>query len=226
MVKKSSTVAMLVMSLLGVSACSSGGGNGSAASRDACERVIGKPGIEWIKDNVSASEVAIHGPDTLDEARVLFQKQMKGWTPDEAEAPSFLRSEVCRVSATPKKQGEYLAIEYGASIFPFDSPFDKNRAGEKRLVEIPVNSDVKLVYGKDRLGPVHYRIYVKCGVAGAADGQEKEVPLEGDMVDTLTRDTDTRVHLEHLLRSAETVTRAFKCRNKPDIPREVPASVS
>lgn len=228
MAKKRLTLLVLVMSILGIGACSSGEVNENdspATSRDACERVIGKPGVEWIKSSVPTGEVAMNGPGGLDEARVLFQKQMKEWVPNEAEVPSFLRSEVCRASVKPKKRGEYLAIEYGASIFPFDSPFDRHRAGEKDLTEIRVNSDVKMVYGKDRLGPVHYRIYVKCGVAGAADGQEKEVPLEGDMVDTLTGNTETRVHLKHLLHSAEAVTHAFACRNNPDIPKEVPASV-
>jgi hypothetical protein len=87
-----------------------------------------------------------------------------------------------------------------------------------------VNSDVRLVHGKDADGATRYRVYVRCKIAGTPAQQESEVPIEGLMTDTLTGDTDARVHLTRLLHSAKVVADAFDCVNKPVVPEEPPAS--
>ncbi|MFD5032433.1 hypothetical protein ACFWM0_18740 [Streptomyces sp. NPDC058405] len=222
---------LLVALLLGASACSDEGGDSapkdSAAAQDsACEELLGDAGLKWLESRTGGPGKAhMRSDDGLEEARTLFYDQVLGWDPDSDGVPSFVTAEVCKARtdvADPRKQ---LALQFGASLFPFDSPFDAKSDIQAEPAVTPVGPDVKLVHGKDRDGTVRYRVYVKCRIAGAPAEQENEIPVEGQLADTLTGETSARVHLTRLLHSAGVMTKNLGCENKPLVPAEPPASV-
>lgn len=164
-------------------------------------------------------------PDDLKSARALFYRQVENWGPEDTGAPTFQRADVCLARTDVADAKKQLEIRYGPSYFTFDTPLDEVSAAGDKAIETPVNSDVKLVHGKDRDGGVSYRVYVKCKIPGTPAKQENEIPVEGRLTDTLTGDTGARVHLTHLLHSAKVVADSFGCENKPVVPDEPPASV-
>ncbi|MCF6523389.1 hypothetical protein [Streptomyces sp. JJ36] len=208
--------------LLAATACSSDGKEAAAGEAEACEGLLGAGGIEWIKKSTQ-QDTTLGSDGSIQSARSRFQKYARVWDPKSEEVPLFSSTEVCRVlvqDQTPRKN--YLTIRYGASIFPFDFPFEREIGMEAGRTVIPVNSEVKLVHYKERQGvATQYHIYVKCKVSDSPEGQEREVPLQGVMEDTLTGDTSDEVHLKYLLHSTRVLVRDFGCQNRPSVPEEV-----
>ncbi|MEU0127176.1 hypothetical protein [Streptomyces sp. NPDC006289] len=124
--------------------------------------------------------------------------------------------------------GMRIGLTYKPSPLPFDTAFD--RGTETGIVLKPrlmqVNSDVKLVYGADEHREARYQVYVQCKIQGTPSGQEREVPLAGELTDTLTADVSVRDHLTLLLHSARVMANTIDCQNKPVVPRALPASTT
>lgn len=217
---------LLVALLLGSAACSSGDTKDAEtgeATRTACEDLLGTAGEKWVKDN-SARETGLVDVSALKTAKADFYDDAKSWDPNSKAIPSFMPSEVCRVVVRDQKpHTSRLSISYGASVFPFDSPFGEKSDVNDEETLVPVNSDVKLVVRKND-GVYDYSVYVKCRVPGTPAAQETGVPLEGSMTDTLTGDKATKPHLQYLLHSAGVVAKAFACQNNPTVPASVPAT--
>jgi hypothetical protein len=223
-VRRQLTPAALALVLLGAVACTAGEGGEedpppATADASACDAVLGDAGVAWLKD-LTGGAARPEAGDDLDKARSLFHRQVKAWGPDDSGARTFLRADLCRVTGGAGR----FEVRYGPSYFPFDEPFDKASDVSPAQTVTEVNSDVRLVHGKDADGATRYRVYVRCKIAGTPAQQESEVPIEGLMTDTLTGDTDARVHLTRLLHSAKVVADAFDCVNKPVVPEEPPAS--
>ncbi|MFD7221653.1 hypothetical protein ACFV9P_11590 [Streptomyces sp. NPDC059892] len=216
----------LVSLLLGASACSQAGGS-TAAEESTCEKLLGPAGLKWLESKSGGPEEAhMKSTDDLKKARSLFYEQLAKWNPEDTGIPSFLPADVCKVRKDVADSGKQLGIQYGPSLFPFDFPFDEVSEVSATPNVTPVNSNVKLVHGKDRDGTVRYRVYVKCEIPGAPATQENEVPIEGELTDTLTGETSIRVHLTHLLHTAQVMAKTLDCRNEPVIPAAPPASVT
>ncbi|WP_189891120.1 hypothetical protein [Streptomyces xantholiticus] len=219
------TPAALAVVLLGAGACTADeDGNKedpppATAVGSACDALLGDAGMAWLKDR-TGGESRPEAGDDLKKARSLFHRQVENWGPDESGARTFLRADLCRTTGGAGR----FEVRYGPSYFPFDEPFDKASDVSPAQTVTEVNSDVRLVHGEDADGATRYRVYVRCKIAGTPAQQESEVPIEGLMTDTLTGDTDARVHLTHLLHSAKVVADAFECVNKPVVPGEPPAS--
>ncbi|MBT3166163.1 hypothetical protein HTV80_24080 [Streptomyces sp. Vc74B-19] len=201
-----------------------GGCSGDDSSTDegdhdvaACRELLGAAGVDWVKDNTASETGIAPGSDDLKSAKSLFEAHAKSWDPSSEGIPVFNNSELCRVVKQPNSTGNSLSIRYGASVTAFDHPF-----GGDQIVT-PVNTDVKLVYGKKSPGELGYFVYIRCQVKGAPAGQMNEVPLEGVMTDTLTNADGADEHLTYLLHSAQKVIAEFQCENNPQVPAEVPA---
>lgn len=123
--------------------------------------------------------------------------------------------------------GMQIGLTYKPSPLPFDTVFDKET--ETGIVLKPrlarVNSDVKLVYGADEYREARYQVYVQCKIPGTPSGQERAVPLVGELTDTLSDSVSLRGHLSLLLHSARVMANTLHCQNKPIVPSTLPASV-
>ncbi|MET8327281.1 hypothetical protein [Streptomyces sp. NPDC005181] len=84
---------------------------------------------------------------------------------------------------------------------------------------------MKLVHGVDRYREARYQVYVQCKIPGTPAGQEREVPLTGELTDTLTDSVNLRDHLALLLHSARVMTNTLGCQNKPVVPSTLPTSI-
>lgn len=212
--------------LLVASACTNESGDSTAAKESTCKELLGDAGLKWLEDRTRGpGKARLKSTDDLKTARSLFYKQVESWDRDSTGIPSFVTADVCKARTEVADSGKQLKILYGPSLFPFDFPFDENSEVSAMPTVTPVNSAVKLVHGKDGDGTVSYRVYVKCKIPGTSAKQENEVPIEGELADTLTGDTSARVHFTHLLHSAQVMADNLDCQNKPTIPAEPPASV-
>jgi hypothetical protein len=219
------TAVALAVVLLGAGACTAGEDGGkedpppATADASACDALLGDAGTAWLKDRSGGTSRPEPGDD-LEKARSLFHRQVGNWGPADGGARTFLRADLCRATGG----AGLFELRYGPSYFPFDQRFDKASDVSPAQTVTEVNSDVRLVHGKDADGATRYRVYVRCKIAGTPAQQESEVPIEGLMTDTLTGDTDARAHLTHLLHSAKVVADAFDCENKPVVPEDPPAA--
>lgn len=222
-VRRQLTAAAVAVVLLGAGACTAGEDDNAedpptaTTGASACDALLGD-GTAWLKERTGGKARPEAGDD-LAKARSLFHRQVENWGPDDSGARTFLRADLCRATGG----AGLFEVRYGPSYFPFDEPFDKASDVSPAQTVTELNPDVRLVHGEDADGATRYRVYVRCKIAGAPAQQESEVPIEGLMTDTLTGDTDTRVHLTHLLHSAKVVAAAFDCANKPVVPEEPPA---
>ncbi|MFD5653289.1 hypothetical protein [Streptomyces sp. NPDC127039] len=206
--------------LIAATACDSEKNDSSSPS--ICERLLGQSGIEWVKRNQGQEADSSDSTD-LKDVKESFYQDAREWDPGNDKTPTFLSTEVCRFSTHGKstEQGT-LSLSYGASMLPFDYPFNKEEDIYSSVSVVSVNSDVKLVT-RDDDGTFQYSVYVKCQVADASPSQEQGVPIEGTMRDTLTGDTDANTHLTYLLHSARTVVEDFSCKNEPSVPTQLPS---
>jgi len=222
-------VGSLLVLLLGTGGCTSSDGDGGETAADeqsTCEQLLGASGVDWVKDSVQEKTGVASDSEDLKSARSLFYGYAKAWDSKSSQAPTFTNSELCRVVKTAgATTNKNLSVYFGASIVPFDFSADEGSGASGTGTATPVNADVKLVHEKGRNGSGKYYVYVKCQVSGAPAGQEDEVPIEGVMHDTLTGDTDVRVHMKYLLHSAGVVARSFDCQNNPTVPSDPPAAV-
>ncbi|HET6357242.1 hypothetical protein [Streptomyces sp.] len=215
--------------LLGASACTTDKG-GKEATDDAvaedstCNELLGEAGLKWLKERMGG-KARLKVIDDLERARALFYRQVVNWGPEDTGARTFQRADVCLARTDVTDSRKQLEIRYGPSYFTFDAPFDKASEASPAQTVTRVNSAVKLVHGKDRDGIVRSRVYVKCKIPGTPAKQENDIPIEGQLTDTLTGDTGARVHLTHLLHSAKVMADTLDCQNKPDVPAEPPASL-
>ncbi|WP_330457556.1 hypothetical protein OIB37_11940 [Streptomyces sp. NBC_00820] len=216
---------LLVGLLLASVACSGGDTKSTGTgdrTRETCEDLLGAAGEKWVKSS-SAQETGLVDVKDLRAAKSVFYDDARSWDPSSKALTSYAPSELCRIVVRDQKRHtSRLSISYGASGFPFDSPFGEKSDVYDEETLIRVNSDVKLVVRKDD-GDYDYSVYVRCQVPGASAEQETGVPLAGSMTDTLTRDTGTEPHLRYLLHSARVVAKEFGCRNHPVVPATPPA---
>ncbi|MGW0142648.1 hypothetical protein [Streptomyces calvus] len=221
--RKTAASFLSLIVLFGAGACSTDNdGKQETARESTCEKLLGKSGVEWVKNNTAGETGVSADSDTLENARSLFHKQARSWASSTEEVPNFSNSELCRVVKTQSSSGASLSIRYGASVVPFDHPFDQDMPFAPARTVTPVNTDVKLVHGKDSKGKSKYYVYVRCQVEGALPAQKDEVPLEGSMTDSLTEKESADAHLKHLLHSARAVVRVFQCQNTPKVPTSKP----
>ncbi|MFE2035887.1 hypothetical protein ACFXBB_22035 [Streptomyces scopuliridis] len=219
-------LAAFISLLLGASACTERTKESAAPDQSACEELLGDAGLKWLESRTGGpGKVHTKSTDGLDKARSLFYTTAEKWDTDGTTAISFPSADVCEArvdTANPERQ---LSFRYGPSTL-FDFPFRKaSSTGERTTV--PVNSDVVMTYNRpNHEGAVSYRIFVTCKIPGTSAGQENEIPLTGELTDTLTGETSTRVHLTRLLHSARVMAKTFDCQNNPVVPAEPPASVT
>ncbi|MFD6275946.1 hypothetical protein ACFWFI_10280 [Streptomyces sp. NPDC060209] len=214
-----------------MSACSETTGetdaDAAAAQRRACQALFGASGLKQIDRGVEGSEeLRFKSPASLADARTSHHDQVRKWTP-EREPTTYAESNMCMIR-TDISTGMRIGLTYKPSPFPFDTALDKET--ETGIVVKPhltqVNSDVKLVYGADEYREARYQVYVQCKIPGTPSGQEREVPLAGELTDTLTAGVNVRDHLTLLLHSARVMANALDCQNKPVVPRALPASTT
>ncbi|MFG3112578.1 hypothetical protein [Streptomyces tendae] len=211
----------LVGLLIAATACESEKKDGSSPS--ACEKLLGQSGIEWLKHN-QGQEIDSSKSADLKDAKQSFYRDAREWKTGNDKTPTFLSTEVCRFSTHDKSaEQKAFSLSYGASMLPFDYPFNKEEDIYSSVSVVSMNSDVKLVT-RDNDGTLEYSVYVKCQVPDASPGQEQGVPIEGTLRDTLTGDSDTNTHLTHLLHSARTVVKDFNCKNEPSVPAQLPSN--
>ncbi|BFO15825.1 hypothetical protein SHKM778_22130 [Streptomyces sp. KM77-8] len=224
MMRRSTFCVWSLSLLLGAGACTA---EGSTKQKDdeatACKELLGTSGVDWVKSNTEAETGVSSTSDDLESAKSLFREQAKNWVPSSTKVPLFTNSELCRVVQKSDPSTASLSIRYGASVTPFDHPFDKKSTTVPDQTVTPVNADVKLVYGKDSREKQRYYVYVRCQVPGAPAGQANEVPLEGVMTDTLTKSDSVDDHLNYLLHSTRMVLKEFECQNNPHVPESAPA---
>ncbi|MFF1464263.1 hypothetical protein [Streptomyces sp. NPDC058330] len=222
-------VALLCFLTFGVSACSEASDETDADTSDAqrktCEELFGESGLEQIGHGIEGSdELRFKSPSSLAEARTRHYDQVLKWNLESKSAP-YVESNVCGIR-TDVSTGMQIGLTYKPSVFPFGTTFGKGADGgtipDPRLVQ--VNSDVKLVYGADGHREARYQVYVQCKVPGTPAGQEREVPLVGELTDTLTGSLSVRDHLALLLRSAGVMVNTLDCQNEPVVPSTLPAS--
>lgn len=215
--RRNAAIVLSVSLLMGVGACTADDTTDQSDHKEtACEELLGSSGVDWVKDNTEAETGVAPGSDDLESAKSLFATQAKSWDPSSEKVPLFSSSELCRVVKRSNSAGASLSIRFGASVIPFDHPFEEDQ------IETTVNSDVKLVHEKDTRGRKRYFVYVKCQVEGAPANQKNEVPLEGVMTDTLTNSRSADDHLNYLLHSARTAIKSFDCQNSPAVPATMP----
>ncbi|MBN0044193.1 hypothetical protein JS756_08740 [Streptomyces actuosus] len=225
MTMRKSMVAVVLPLLLAATGCDSGDGNQQDdRAGETCTTLLGKAGETWVKES-SAQETGRADTGDLPSAKERFYQDARSWSAgDEQAVRLFSRTEVCRVVLRQQKpHTSRLSLAYGASSFPFDSPFGEKNSVEVPETLVPVNSDVKLVTRRLN-GSMAYSVYVKCRVPGAPVGQEEGVPLEGSLTDTLVAGAGRLEHLTYLLHSARVVADAFGCRNDPVVPEAPPES--
>ncbi|MEU4684821.1 hypothetical protein [Streptomyces xinghaiensis] len=214
--------AAALMAVLALSSCGAGEAreNGEGAGeRPHCRKILGDAGMSWLEASVEG-DLHLGGTDDLARVRSLFYSQLRSWDPESTDF-SFADAHVCGVGVEGERPGEGFDIRYTRSVFPFG-----NIAGrDDEMITTSVNSDVVLVHGEAVGEPPTYRVYFKCQIPGAPTEQEEEVPVMGEMVDTLTGESSVRVRMTHLLHSAQVMARTFDCENDPVIPSEPPASV-
>ncbi|MFF0064130.1 hypothetical protein ACFYRC_21745 [Streptomyces sp. NPDC005279] len=225
--RRALSLPVLASLLLGAVACTTGEKKGDSSAEDAtCNELLGEAGLMWLEGRTGGpGKVRLKNTDDLKKARSLFYDQVENWGPDDSGVPTFVDADVCRARTDVENPKKELALRYGPSVLPFDFPFGVASGVTPAPTVTPVNSAVKLVHGKDRDGRLSYRVYVKCKIPGMPTKQENEIPIEGELTDTLTGDTGARVHLTHLLHSAKVVADSFGCQNKPVVPAEPPTSV-
>ncbi|GAA3193214.1 hypothetical protein GCM10010451_49070 [Streptomyces virens] len=220
--RKTAASFLSLVVLLGAGACSTDNDSKQeTATESTCEKLLGEAGVEWVKNNTVGETGVSPDSDTLESAKSLFHKQARSWKPSTEEVPTFSNSELCQVVKTGSPSGESLSIRYGASVVPFDHPFDQDSPSIPARTVTPINTDVKLVHGKDSKEKSKYYVYVRCQVEGASTAQRDEVPLEGVMTDSLTEKEAVDAHLKYLLQSARAVTRGFQCQNAPKVPLSI-----
>ncbi|WP_405683836.1 hypothetical protein [Streptomyces sp. NBC_00057] len=198
----------------------------AAAQRKACQELFGASGLKQIDRGVEESEeLRFRSPASLADARSRHRDQVRKWTPESKPTP-YIESNMCMIR-TDISTGMQIGLTYKPSPFPFDTAFDKGTKNgiisEPRLTQ--VNSDVKLVYGTDEYREARYQVYVQCKVPGTPAGQEREVPLTGELTDTLTDGVNVRDHLALLLHSARVMANTLDCQNRPVVPSTLPAWV-
>ncbi|MBC9719143.1 hypothetical protein H9Y04_42195 [Streptomyces sp. TRM66268-LWL] len=230
MVRTRVAAAFLGAAVLSLSGCSSGAPqekkDPANANPGPCKELLGTEGMAWFTNHTTESQRKMNSSSSVTEARTVFRDQVLAWKPaDENDIPRFVNSELCH-AGNPQARDKDLVIEYGASTFPFDFAFEESNDKREKRVMTEAGPDVKLLYWKDPLldDPLYY-VYIRCGVPGAPISQLNEVPLEGKMKDSLTRDKSQKGHFQHLLHSAKVMAEEFGCTNKPEIPTTVPASV-
>ncbi|MEO3976232.1 hypothetical protein [Streptomyces sp. CAU 1734] len=214
--------------LLGITACTSGDASDSTAKAQAtCKKLLGPAGVDWL-DGRTGGDGGLHmGSDNdLKSARSLFYGSVKQWDFTSTEIPNFGLHEVCRVRLDVKDPAKQLDIQFNPSIFPFDTDFTENSVTRVAPQVTSISRNVRLVHGEDRSGKTRYRVYVKCKIPGSPARQANDIPIEGQLTDTLTGETSPRVLFTHLLHSAKVVAEEFGCTNKPAIPDTPPASVT
>ncbi|MER6999261.1 hypothetical protein [Streptomyces sp. NPDC000410] len=225
--RRFATLATLTAILLSASACTTDKNADEEATPDdsTCKELLGESGLNWLEDR-TGGKARLKVKEDLKSARALFYRQVENEYPEASKYPMFRKATVCRSRTGATNPQKELEIRVGPSFFPFDTDFDEtSRSGEK-TIETPVNSDVKLVLGKDwDRSTTLYRVYVTCKIPGTPAQQANEIPIEGTMTDTLTGETSLRVHYTHLLQSAKVMADNFGCENKPVVPAEPPASV-
>ncbi|MGW3658098.1 hypothetical protein ACWD6R_21490 [Streptomyces sp. NPDC005151] len=222
---------LLLCSLaLGASACSETtndtDADTAAAQRGTCEELFGESGLKEIDRGIEGSaELRFKSPASLAEARTRHLDQVRKWTPESKLTP-YVESNVCMIR-TNASTGMQIGLTYEPSLFPFDTSFEKETKNgiipEPHLTE--VNLDVKLVHGIDKYREARYQVYVRCRIPSTPAGQEREVPLMGELTDTLTDSVSLRGHLSLLLHSARVMANTLDCQNKPVVPSMLPASV-
>lgn len=222
-------VVLLCFLTLGASACSEASdetdADTAAAQRKTCEELFGESGLEQIGHGIEGSgELRFKSPSSLAEARTRYYDQVRKWDPESKSTP-YVESNVCGIR-TDVSTGMQIGLTYKPSVSPFGTTFGKGAGNgtipDPRLVQ--VNSDVKLVYGADEHREARYQVYVQCKVPGTPAGQEREVPLVGELTDTLTGSLSVRDHLALLLRSADVMVNTLDCQNEPVVPSTLPAS--
>lgn len=218
--RRNAAIALSVSLLMSVGACTADDATDQDNHKEtACEELLGASGVDWVKDNTEAETGVAPESDDLESAKSLFATQAKSWDPSSDKVPLFSSSELCQVAKRSNSAGASLSIRFGASVIPFDHPFEQDQ------IETTVNPDVKLVYEKDTRERKRYFVYVKCQVEGAPANQKNEVPLEGVMTDTLTSSHSADDHLNYLLHSARKVVKSFDCQNSPLVPETVPDQI-
>ncbi|MCX4823653.1 hypothetical protein OG883_28020 [Streptomyces sp. NBC_01142] len=230
--KRHLTLAAATVLLLGAGACTADKDKekeSQAAPDDStCNELLGDAGLKWLEDR-TGGKARLKVEDDLKSARSQFYRQVENWGPEDTGVPTFQRATVCLARTDVTDMRKQLEIRYGPSYSSFDTAFGEPSTTGEKAIETVVNSDVKLVHGKETRGMfkgrVHYRVYVKCKIPGTPARQENEIPIEGELADTLTGDTGARVHLTRLLHSAKVVADSFDCENKPVVPAQPPASV-
>ncbi|WP_328725474.1 hypothetical protein [Streptomyces sp. NBC_00259] len=233
--RRLATLAALTFVLLGVGACTSDKGKDAAAEAtpddSTCKQLLGDAGLKWLKER-TGDKAGLKVESDLKTARSLFHQQIENFYrkakepgPKDPLANWFQKAEVCESKKDFTKRGKELEILYGPAATAFDHNVNRASNGGFKIAETPVNSDVKLVDMTDPGGKISYTLQVKCKIPGTPAEQANEIPLEGQMLDTLTGETSARIHYTHLLHSAKVVANTFGCENKPAVPTEPPASV-
>ncbi|MGM9336878.1 hypothetical protein [Streptomyces murinus] len=130
----------------------------------------------------------------LDAAGARFREDARSWSGDKDEVTMFGGSELCRIVVRDQKpHTSALSLRFGASNFPFDSPF-----GAKGGV---YDDETGRTLGPD-----------------APRGQETGILLHGSLTDTLTGATTPEDHQKYLLHAAGVVAKEFGCGNRPVVP--------
>ncbi|MFF0289446.1 hypothetical protein [Streptomyces sp. NPDC005262] len=227
--RKRVCILLLCSLALGAGACSETtndtDADSAAAQRGTCEELFGASGLKEIDRGIEGSdELRFKSPVSLAEARARHHDQVRKWTPKSKLTP-YVESNVCMIR-TNVSTGTQIGLIYKPSLFPFDTSFEKETKNaiipDPHLTE--VNPDVKIVHGIDKYREARYQVYVQCRIPGTAAGQEREVPLMGELTDTLTDSLSLRGHLSLLLHSARVMANTLNCQNKPVVPSTLPAS--
>lgn len=212
--------APLLAMLLGVGACSPGTSSESTDDNAAtCEDMLGNAGIDWLKERTGPDRLRMESDVDLAEARSLFYSQMRNWDPKNTKYFPFAHADMCLA----KRKGvgeEFFTLRYTRSRGPLSRV-----TVQEGFTKTPVNADVALTHGNmPTVGDI-YTVYIRCQIPGAPAEQKERLPVTGEIIDTLTGDTNARVHFTHLLHSAKVMADNLDCQNKPTIPAQPPASV-
>lgn len=199
-----------------------GCGSGDTGKRDddtaaTCRSLLGAAGTAWVKRN-SDRETGVADATGLDAAGARFREDARSWSGDKDKVTMFGGSELCRIVVRDQKpRTSALSLRFGASNFPFDSPFGTKSGGYDDETARTLGPDVKLVT-RTADGRTSYDVYVRCRVPDAPRGQETGIPLHGSLTDTLTGATAPEDHQKYLLHAAGAVARGFGCENRPVVP--------
>ncbi|MDJ0465151.1 hypothetical protein [Streptomyces sp. H27-C3] len=226
--KKYAATATALTALLAINACSSDEGqpdqNAASTKESNCKEVLGSVGTDWLKTRVGNDQLVMHKTNNKEQARDLFNKQMRSWEPKDSADPyaplRFADAQICVASKKGTASDGKFNLRYDASQYPFSEI-----PGNEGKAPAPGNSDVKFAARQERGSPTAYTVYFKCAIPGARSEQEEQLPVAAIMTDSLTGDRDAGVHFRHLLHSVQVMTRTLDCQNKPDVPTEPPSSV-